>query len=94
MNRRALLAAGSATVATSALALDRPRKLSVGVIGHTGRGNYGHKLDTVWLKLEETEIVAVADPDESGLAKACKRLETSNGLRIITRCLRKRNLIS
>ncbi len=79
MNRRALLAAGSATVATSALALDRPRKLSVGVIGHTGRGNYGHKLDTVWLKLVETEIVAVADPDESGLAKACKRLETSNG---------------
>ena len=32
MNRRALLAAGSATVATSALALDRPRKLWVGVL--------------------------------------------------------------
>ena len=37
MNRRALLAAGSATVATSALALDRPRKLWVGVFESYGQ---------------------------------------------------------
>ena len=33
----------------------------MGVIGHTGRGNYGHGLDTVWQKLPDTEIEAVAD---------------------------------
>ena len=28
----------------------------VAVIGRTGRGNYGHGLDTVWLNLPETEV--------------------------------------
>ena len=28
-----------------------------GVIGHTGRGNYGHSLDTVYLGMEEIELV-------------------------------------
>jgi predicted dehydrogenase len=49
-------------------------KYRVGVIGHTGRGNYGHGLDTVWLHLPEVEIVAVADADEGGRAAAAKRL--------------------
>ena len=39
-----------------------------GVIGHTGRGNYGHSLDTVYLGMEEIELVAVADADADGLA--------------------------
>ncbi len=47
----------------------------VAVIGHTGRGNYGHGLDTVWLELPECEIVGVADPDENGRAQAAKRLK-------------------
>jgi predicted dehydrogenase len=47
----------------------------VAVIGHTGRGNYGHGIDTVWLSLPETEIVAVADDDKAGLAAAAKRLK-------------------
>jgi predicted dehydrogenase len=38
----------------------------VGVIGHTGRGNYGHGLDRVWTALPETQVVAVADPHEAG----------------------------
>ena len=37
------------------------RKYRVGVIGHTGRGNYGHGLDTVWGHLPGCELVAVAD---------------------------------
>jgi predicted dehydrogenase len=48
--------------------------LTVGVIGHTGQGNYGHGEDTVWLKIPETKIVAVADADPKGLADAAKRL--------------------
>ena len=48
-------------------------KYRVGVIGHTGRGNYGHGLDTVWLSMPQTQIVGVADPDEEGRGKAAKR---------------------
>jgi predicted dehydrogenase len=46
----------------------------VGVIGHTGQGNYGHGLDTVWKLVPNTEIVAVADPDDAGRAAAKARL--------------------
>jgi predicted dehydrogenase len=51
-----------------------PAKYRVGVIGHTGRGDYGHGLDTVWLQLPNTEIVAVADADDAGRAAAIRRL--------------------
>lgn len=47
----------------------------VAVIGHTGKGNYGHGIDTVWLKVPQCEIVAVSDPDEKGLAAAAARLK-------------------
>lgn len=84
MQRRKFLAA-SALAATASLsrtsqgqtAAAKPTR--VAVIGHTGRGNYGHGLDTVWLDLPETEIVAVADADPAGLAAAQKRLKTTNG---------------
>ena len=67
---------------TSALALSSvfvgaqtvERPLTVGVIGHTGQGNYGHGEDTVWLKIPQTKIIAVADADPKGLADAAKRL--------------------
>ena len=51
-----------------------PARFRVGVIGHTGQGNYGHGLDTVWLQVPEVEIVAVADADEEGRAAAAERL--------------------
>ena len=44
------------------------------MIGRTGRGNYGHGLDTAWLDVPQTEVVAGADDDKSGLAAAAKRL--------------------
>lgn len=53
--------------------------LRVGLIGHTGRGNYGHFLDTMWLRVAETEIVAIADADAPGLAKAQKKLKVAKG---------------
>jgi predicted dehydrogenase len=46
----------------------------VAVIGRTGRGDYGHGLDTVWADVPETQVVAVADDDRDGLAKAAMRL--------------------
>lgn len=44
-------------------------RVRVGVIGHTGRGGFGHGLSTVWLKFPDTEIVAVADADPKGLQR-------------------------
>lgn len=46
----------------------------VGVIGHTGRGNYGHGLDTAWIKRKDVSIAGVADPHPDGLARATQRL--------------------
>ena len=66
-HRRDFIKAGAATAAltlsslTAAAAADKAR---VAVIGHTGRGNYGHGLDTVWLHVPEATIVGVADPNE------------------------------
>src|SRR6266849_3472752 len=51
------------------------KRYRVAVIGRTGRGNYGHDLDTVWLDLPEVEIVAVADEDEEGRSQARERLQ-------------------
>ncbi len=49
-----------------------------GVIGRTGRGNYGHGLDRVYLQMDDVEIAAVADDDPQGLAEAGERLGVSN----------------
>jgi predicted dehydrogenase len=46
----------------------------VAVIGRTGRGNYGHGLDVVWLQIPNAQIVAVADENEAGRNAAQKRL--------------------
>ena len=43
------------------------------IIGHTGQGNYGHGLDTVYKDVEGVEVVAVADPDPEGLKAAVER---------------------
>jgi predicted dehydrogenase len=50
----------------------------IGVIGATGRGNYGHGVDTAWLDLPNTNIVAIADADDAGRAAASKRTGCTN----------------
>jgi predicted dehydrogenase len=50
------------------------QRLTVGVIGHTGRGNYGHGEDAVWLNIPQTIVVAVADADAKGLVAEAKKL--------------------
>ncbi|MCS7238915.1 MAG: Gfo/Idh/MocA family oxidoreductase [Thermoguttaceae bacterium] len=67
----AALLAGSCHQGVPALA---SRKYRVAIIGHTGRGDYGHGLDVAWLDIPQAEIVGVADPDPQGLAEAVKRL--------------------
>lgn len=48
-------------------------KYRVGIIGRTGKGDYGHGIDTVWKELPECEVVGVADENEAGRAKAVER---------------------
>lgn len=43
------------------------------IIGHTGRGNYGHGLDIAFNEIPAIQVVAVADPDPDGRAKAQAR---------------------
>lgn len=75
MNRRQFLLTTTAAGANYlSPAADPARKWRVGVIGNTGHGDYGHGLDTMWLQLPETEIVAVADSNPEGLVKARKKL--------------------
>ena len=50
-------------------------RLRVAVIGHTGRGNYGHGLDTVWQQFPNLQLVGVADADEKGRTAAAARLK-------------------
>ena len=46
----------------------------VGVIGSTGKGNYGHGLDTAFRQAANAEVVAVADDDPQGRERAGQRL--------------------
>ena len=50
-----------------------PGPLGAAVIGHTGRGDYGHGLDVVFDNVPGVRVVAVADPDAAGRAKAAER---------------------
>jgi predicted dehydrogenase len=73
--------ASALAVGTKALA-DNPdlkSKTRVAVIGHSGRGDYGHGLNTMWLGIPETEIVAVADADPKGLSASMKQLGNVKG---------------
>jgi len=84
-SRRGFIAGtGAATVASvlpqEARALQTPGpRYRVGVIGHTGRGDYGHGMDDVWEDIPRAEVAGVADADPEGLAKAVKRLGVSKG---------------
>jgi len=45
----------------------------VGIIGSTGRGNYGHGVDMAFTKLDNVKIVSIADPDDGGRTQAQQR---------------------
>ncbi len=52
-----------------------PDPIRVAVIGRTGKGNYGHGIDTVWAEIPGVKVVAVADEHDAGRASAQQRLE-------------------
>lgn len=51
----------------------------VAIIGHTGRGNYGHYLDEAFVGVEGARIVALADPNEAGRQQAIERTGAQEG---------------
>lgn len=55
---------------------EAPMKL--GIIGATGRGDYGHSLDIGAAQFGDGKVIAVADADPKGLQTAQKRLNAAN----------------
>ena len=71
MTRRESIGLGAAAMAGAAF--PQKKKLRAVVIGHTGRGGYGHNWDMTFNGIDAVEMVAVADPVEPGRAKAMGR---------------------
>ena len=66
MQRREFMATTALLGATSLLRAAEPMpkpNLRVAVVGQTGRGNFGHGLDTMWLDLPGAELAAIVDLD-------------------------------
>jgi predicted dehydrogenase len=69
MNRRAFLESIAATslctlfggAAAQGQAATDALRYRVGIIGHTGRGGFGHGLDSMWANVSRTEVVGWAD---------------------------------
>jgi predicted dehydrogenase len=87
MERRNFLKFGAAGLAAAHAATNK--RYRAGVIGHTGRGDYGHGWDTAWNGFEAVQVVAVADPNDAGRAAAMKRCGAASGYRDYREMLRK-----
>lgn len=76
MNRRHFIqsALGAVTLSKAMIGYGVQSPLKVAIIGHTGRGNYGHGLDTLWINFPGIVISAIADRESEGLKKAATRL--------------------
>ena len=55
------------------------RSWRAALIGHTGRGNFGHDWDLTFKDIPNVETVAISDPVESGRAKALARSGAKRG---------------
>src|SRR5438132_14081472 len=56
------------------LAAESGAKLKGAVIGHTGRGDYGHGLEGIFSNRPNVQVVALADPDSEGRAKIAAKI--------------------
>jgi predicted dehydrogenase len=79
-SRRKFLRDGSVAVASGVLASQlgpvraaSGERIRVGIIGRTGKGDYGHGVDVAFTKVPNVDIVALADEHPEGRATAQKR---------------------
>lgn len=49
------------------------------IMGHTGRGNFGHRLDVLFRDREEIGVAGVYDGDKAGLEKAMEKSGAETG---------------
>ncbi|MCX6838573.1 MAG: Gfo/Idh/MocA family oxidoreductase [Verrucomicrobia bacterium] len=77
--RRQLLLGSAAWAATHTLAAAVAPMRKAAIIGHTGAGDYGHGIERLFVGLAEVTVVAVADPDEAGRAKALATCGAAKG---------------
>ncbi len=89
MKRRVFLQSALGIVSAGSVWPGSGKQLTVAVAGHTGRGNYGHGMDALWLTFPETKITGIADADREGLAKAMTRLQAEQGFSDYHEMLRK-----
>src|SRR2546421_12250826 len=74
LDRRSFLAAAiSAALAGKIIAEESSKIYTAAIIGHTGRGDYGHSVDQIFTNRDDVELLAVADPVAEGGAKAMQR---------------------
>lgn len=66
-------------ILASAFAPAASKRYRVALIGHTGRGNYGHDWDLTWNGFPNVDVVAVADPVDAGRKKAIERSRARKG---------------
>ncbi len=67
------LASGVVVGFSPAVFAESRPEFTAAVIGHTGRGNYGHDLDLIFKGCSGVKLLAVADPDPAGREKAFQR---------------------
>jgi len=70
--RREFVAVGGVGLLASTNAFGQETALRAAVIGHTGRGDYGHGMERVFRGRSGIEVVAVADPDEAGRGRVAR----------------------
>lgn len=73
LHRTSVASACALLPAFRGLSANAPKHWRAAVIGHTGHGDYGHSLDVAFNGIPNIEVVAVADPDASGRARAAQR---------------------
>jgi predicted dehydrogenase len=77
LTRRHVVAAAAGAVLMPAFVARAAPMLKAAIIGHTGRGDYGHSLEVSFTDLPGVEVVAIADPDAAGRAKAMARAKAA-----------------
>ncbi|MDZ4289037.1 MAG: Gfo/Idh/MocA family oxidoreductase [Prosthecobacter sp.] len=77
MNRRHFLTATASAMAFAARSAEPNKKWRVAIMG--SKGGYGHSLDSMWLKVPGTELVAAADINQKSLDETLKELNIPKG---------------
>jgi predicted dehydrogenase len=71
---RTTVAAGALVAAHPILRAATQPVLKAAVIGHTGRGDYGHSMESIFANRPNIELVALADPDDTGRKKIAEKI--------------------